>query len=316
MDPKSPAVRQLMIVPQIIPSHSNRGITLLEVLIALGILAIGLSSVVALVPAARSQGVRAVILDRASHLAANTLADAATFGLLRSDTDTLIPGGPRPPVMIIDPAGTALSGPGGVTHPNVLPRITGIYTGGSAAPAAAQRLIFQGRDDVTVAAGATADDPPINQIVDDARGFEGRMTSLLCLSGAGAGPYRASVIVFHNRDPTTLVLSGTVVNSGLLVNSIAPAPPAGRTITDIVKPGVVLWDRSLGRFHQAVAVSRNADSSILYLTLTPGLSLTSGLPLPPGGPLTTGTHAVEILPDSVGLAERMFTAEGVGAFTQ
>jgi prepilin-type N-terminal cleavage/methylation domain-containing protein len=287
--------------------YRRRGVTVIEVLIALGILAIGLSSVVALIPAARSQGARAVILDRASVLAANTLADAATFGLLRSGTDTLIPGGTRPPVMVIDAAGTTLSGIGGVTHPNVLTRVTGIYTGGVAAPAPAQQLIFQGRDDVTITTGTAADDPPVNQVVDGARGFEGRMTSLLCLSGVGTGPYRASVVVFHNRDtsdPATLVLSGTVDNSGLAVNSISPAIPADRTITDIVKPGVVLWAPDLGRFHQAVAVSANGDGSVLYLTLTPG------------GPLTTGPHRVQILPDSVGMAERMFTPEGVGAFTQ
>jgi type II secretory pathway pseudopilin PulG len=288
------------------PSRLRPGITILEVLIALGILAVGLSSVAALVPAARSQGVRAVILDRASLLAANTLADAATFGLLRSGTDTLNISDPRPPIMVIDPAGTTL-GTGGATHPNVLPRVTGIFNGGAANLPAAQRLIFQGRDDVTVTAGQTADDPPLNQVVDGVRGFEGRMTSLLCLSGIGAGPHRATVVVFHNRDtsdPTMLVLSGTVINSGLLVASIMPGLPAGRTITDVVKPGIVLRDPTLGRFHQAVAVSRNGDGSILYLSLTPG------------GPLTNGTHAVEILPDSVGLAERMFIPEGVGAFTQ
>ena len=38
--------------------HGRRGITLLEVLISIGILAIGLSSVVALVPAGRSQASR------------------------------------------------------------------------------------------------------------------------------------------------------------------------------------------------------------------------------------------------------------------
>lgn len=282
----------------------QRGVTVIEVLIALGILAIGLSSVVALIPAARSQGARAVILDRASVLAANTLADAATFGLFRSGTDTLIP---ISPIMVVDSAGISLNGISGPPHPNVLTRVTGIYTGGIAAPAAAQRLIFQARDDVTVEPGATADDPPVNQVVDGARGFEGRMTSLLCLSRIASGSYRASVVVFHNRDtsdPTSLVLSGTVDNSRLVVTSISSALPADRTITDIVKPGVVLWNQAGGRFHQAVAVSASIDGSELFLTLTPG------------GTLTTGTHQVQILPDSVGIAERMFTPEGVGAFTQ
>jgi len=59
----------------------RRGLTLMEVLISIGILAIGLSSVVALVPVGRSQQMRAVLYDRAAVLAANALADAATFGL-------------------------------------------------------------------------------------------------------------------------------------------------------------------------------------------------------------------------------------------
>jgi hypothetical protein len=191
----------------------------------------------------------------------------------------------------------------------VVTRVTGIYngTGVVAAPAAAQRLILQSRDDITVTAAPNDDDPPFNQIVDGVRGFEGRMTSLLCLSGTGSGPYRASVVVFHNRDTSdvnTLVFSGTLVNSSLLVGSISPPMPAGRTITDIVKPGVVLWDQGNKRFHQAVAVSPVGDGSALYLSLSPE------------GTLTTGTHAVQILPDSVGMAERMFTPEDVGVFTQ
>jgi type II secretory pathway pseudopilin PulG len=268
------------------------GITLLEVLIAIGILAIGLSSVVAIIPAARSQAARAVILDRAAALAANTLADAATFGLLRSGTDTLFVSGPAS-VIVIDPEGTTLSGTGTV-YANVQPRATGLFGGGNAAPAAAQRAFLQSRDDVTTSDPATEDDPPNNQMIDGVRGFKGTMSSLLCLSGTGTQPNRASVVVFHRRDTTVLTVAGTMSHSLLSFT-----PPAGRTAGDIIRPGVVIWDRQGRRFHQIVTASPNFSGSAFFLTLHSG-----------NNSLTTD---VEILPDSVGLAERMFSPESAGS---
>ena len=53
---------------------ARRGITLMEVLISIGILAIGLTSVVSLVPAGQTQAARAVILDRAATAAATKAA--------------------------------------------------------------------------------------------------------------------------------------------------------------------------------------------------------------------------------------------------
>lgn len=85
-----------------LPVRRRAGITLLEVLISIGILAVGLSSLVALMPAARSQAERAVVLNHAGVLAANALADAATFGLLRADSLTVAPTASVP--VIVDPA--------------------------------------------------------------------------------------------------------------------------------------------------------------------------------------------------------------------
>jgi len=274
------------------PAGGRSGITLLEVLIAIGILAIGLSSVVAIIPAARSQAARAVILDRAAALAANTLADAGTFGLLRSGTDTLFVSGAAS-VVVIDPEGTTLSGTGTVSYANVQPRATGLFGGGNAAPAAAQRAFLQSRDDVTASDPVTEDDPPNNQMIDGVRGFKGTMSSLLCLSGTGSEPDRASVVVFHRRDTTALKVTGTMSNSLLSFT-----PPAGRTAGDIIRPGVVIWDRQGRRFHQIVTASPNFAGSAFFLTLHSGSSLST---------------EVEILPDSVGLAERMFTPESAGS---
>jgi hypothetical protein len=63
----------------------------MEVLIASGILAVGRTSVVSLVPAGQSQAARAVILDRAAATVANGLQDAVTYGLTRPDSISIDP---------------------------------------------------------------------------------------------------------------------------------------------------------------------------------------------------------------------------------
>jgi type II secretory pathway pseudopilin PulG len=62
------------------------GTTLLEVLIAIGVLAIGLSALVAAIPAANAIAKRAVITDTATLVAENALAHAVTSGLCRVDS--------------------------------------------------------------------------------------------------------------------------------------------------------------------------------------------------------------------------------------
>ena len=278
----------------------RRGITVLEVLISVGILAIGLTSVLAIVPAAKSQSARAVILDRASTLAANVLADAATFGLLRSGSDTLTIAPTPATAVVIDPAGATL-----LSATNASLKQSGIFgTSSAAASAAIHQTFLQSRDDILVTTSTTSpDDAPLNSVIDGARAFEGRMTSLLCLSGSGAGPHRASVVVFHGRDPNYLAITGTLENSRLAVASLTSSIP-DRTAGEVIRPGVVLWSATNQRLHQATSASYDSNSQSFFLTLSTGTLL------------ATGTYTVQFLPDSVGLAERTFTPETVGAFTQ
>ena len=285
--------------------HPPRGITVLEVLISIGILAIGLTSVLAIVPAAKSQSARAVILDRASALAANVLADAATFGLLRSGSDTMTVSHLAGTPVFIDPAGVGsvlASATAAATSGSL--KQTGIYgIGTTAASAAFHQSFLQSRDDLLVTAATTSpDDPPLNSVVDGARAFEGRMTSLLCLSGTGDGPHRASVVVFHARDPAFLAITGTLVDSRLAVASLTPSIP-DRTAGEVIRPGVILWSAANQRLHQATSVSYDSNTNSFFLTLSTGTLL------------ATGGYQVQILPDSVGLAERTFTPETAGAFT-
>jgi hypothetical protein len=65
--------------------HPRAGLSLLEVLVACGILAIGLASVAALLPAASSRFGQATQADRAGVLAANARAELMNRGLVAAD---------------------------------------------------------------------------------------------------------------------------------------------------------------------------------------------------------------------------------------
>jgi Tfp pilus assembly protein PilV len=66
-------------------AHARAGITLLEVLVACGILVIGLSSIAALLPAAGSRLAQATQADRAGIMSAHAYADVVNRGLLGAD---------------------------------------------------------------------------------------------------------------------------------------------------------------------------------------------------------------------------------------
>jgi type II secretory pathway pseudopilin PulG len=279
---------------------SRRGITLLEVLISIGILAIGLSSVVALVPAGRSQASRAVMLDRAAVLAANVLADAATFGLLRPDSLTVPPVSGTAAVIDADLTTSTLPNTAASTLRN-----RGVFSTGTVAPVAAPippailRLFTQSRDDVTVDSEMSADDPPLAMFADGIGSFVGRMTALVCLSSGPTAdtPSTVSVVVFHGRDPSLPFVTATVANNVAQVTGNLD----GRNPQDIVKPGVVLWDGS--RFHQLINASFTTGTAgpVAFLMLSTG---------------TTLNGTVHFLPDSVGLAERPYLPETASLYTQ
>jgi prepilin-type N-terminal cleavage/methylation domain-containing protein len=287
------------------PSSSTprRGITLLEVLIAIGILAIGLSSVVAILPAAKSQATRAVILDRAAGLAANLLADAATFGFLREGALSLNVGtnqiGFIDPAVPIDAYAPPVVAIATATQPVL--RSAGIFstTTTASVPVDYQRLLTEGRDDVLLGDPPTPDDLPTHFFVDGARAYQGRMTALLAFvppdpSATPPRSGRLSAVVFHNRDTADPTLSGQLNGVVLTLNAI----PSGRTFRDLVKPGTVIFDGS--RFHQLKSAAIHESGGVTSAFVT--LSNSS-----PGGP-------IQLFPDSVGLAERPYTPEVNGAF--
>jgi type II secretory pathway pseudopilin PulG len=294
----------------------RRGITLLEVLISIGILAIGLSSVVAIIPAARSQAARAVVLDRASMLAANALADAATFGLLRPDShDTMAPNFP----VMIDPA-TAGLGSYIKSGTNTVISGLGIFSRPSFATKAAvayHRLFAESRDDVVMTAPPGPDDLPLNQFETDATGanavvrsFEGNFSCMyfLQIGPPPASLGRVSVVVFHRRDTSSLAaltVNGSIANG---VVTVAAGQLSGRRLAEIARPGVVVYvnDDGVDGFYQAAAATVDAAGTTAFLTLSS----------PYGSQFTLKATELTFLPDSVGLAERTFVPEGTGPYTQ
>jgi hypothetical protein len=311
----------------------------MEVLISIGILAIGLTSVVSLVPAGQSQAARAVVLDRAATAAANGLADAVTFGFTRADsvilsgTSVATPGS----VSILDPEILRIEAEKGLakwpnaSFPNAAGaaiKQTGVYSPNGLAPAApwqTARLFGQGRDDIVATAGSGADDPPVNVQTSGVRAFQGRMTSLFSLALADnvsnsraptAGDVaKLTVVVFHNRAPADesgltvpAVFDEVTQSLSMKVTDI----PSGRTFNEIIRPGVVIYDptktpagEQYQRWSQVLmaSVDESANSGIIRAFVT------FASPRPNSG-------TVRVLLDSVGMAEQMIVVEGSSGYTR
>jgi len=298
----------------------RRGITLMEVLISIGIIAIGLTSVMSLIPAGKSEAGKALVYDRASTMAMNGLADAVTFGLTRPDS--IIATSSTVATIVFDADASLITVSATVATVATLGAIKS--SGVLSAPApldntpavpAIQKLFLQGRDDIIYNRPATDDDLPTNSFINGIRGFEGRMTTLIAITEADTGtpPLAAgdlatlSVIVFHNRDTATPIVSGTTSSAGLITVTAASLP-AGRTLKSVLRPGAVLYYvdtvRNRLRFAQLSMAAVDTNTGDAYVTF-------SGRPIP-----SASTTPIYILVDSVGLAEQTVSLEGPSPFGQ
>lgn len=289
--------------------RSRRGITLMEVLIAIGIFAIGLTSVASLLPAGGSQARKAIISDRSANLAENALADAVTIGLTRPASHTVaITGTTR---VVIDPAGPLVLT--GVLYSELRP--TGVLgSGAGSASSAVASLFGQGRDDIVYGRPATEDALPTNAFVDGARGFDGRTSCLWAIESfdgvnlAAGRLARLSAVVFHDRDrdPSARTLNATLSATG----EISLTPPSGRTIREILKAGTVIVVPPANLSPPAEAAKQSVFFGLR--SASPTASGTSAFGVferqPPAGACT-------VLLDSVGLAQAIVALEGTGPFS-
>ena len=293
----------------------RNGITLMEVLIAIGILAVGLSSVAALLPAAGSQAKKAVIADRAASMAENALADAITIGLTRPAA--VSGGGSR---IVFDPAGDP--GITGLAFRNTTDR--GIFGGGTAlvSGTAVQKLFGQNRDDLVYNEPVSDDALPTNAFLEGTRGFLGRTSCMWMLesldgnSVAAGNTARLSAVLFHQRDQSTAADTvfdgqGTAEIDGSGLITWAGSLPDGKTIKQLFKPGTVVVRHS---------PLNNSAPAAYVLRAAPGS--------PNGGvyaiadderlrkfPVGVASDSVSILVGSVGLAQKIVTLEGNSEYT-
>ena len=250
----------------------RRGISLLEVLISMGILTVGLLSVLALVPAGKSQAVKAVIYDRSSVMASNVAADLISRGLLRptswgSTVSTPIAvfdplynvtsGGVWPPAgsSISLKADAATTGASTTVYPGA-----GLY-GQSTEIKSASDVLFRSEDDpVYTLDGVGPDDPPLPRwsagsaaTPGGRRSFEGLYSFLATLQTSAIGapdwspsaPATLTIVTFQRRDPASAPIvftpdGQTATDGGWTYNP--SALPSGQKIKDLVRPGtMVLW---------------------------------------------------------------------------
>jgi type II secretory pathway pseudopilin PulG len=307
-------------------ASSRRGITLMEVLISIGILAIGLSSVVALVPAGRSEAAKAVVLDRGAALAMNALNDAVTFGLTRPGSFVSAPAARL--VTFDDLEITTGSNVWSGTVPNASSpgqmRQDGVLSSSTATPASSLLYpIIQGRDDLGYTAPANDEAPPTNLFTTGTgtRQFQGRTTALLSIAASGTSPTAAltpgslakvTAVVFHNRVAASVadaIVTGTYNDPSQPAGTIvipATAVPADRTLKEILRPGTVVYSAAAqpdSRWFQVAMASVDESTGLAYVTFVGDAQPSAGA-------------AVQIALDSVGLAERIVTLEGSGPYGQ
>ena len=191
----------------------RRGITILEVLISIGILSVGLASVLALLPAGGSQARKAMVEDRRTSLGENALADCHARGFLNPVNWS---GASAPPVMI-DPLGKAAGVqvvPAGMT----LVDVNGLTT------SALTDYAFRGADDLVYTIPDNEDLPPVPGIQGNARRLtEGNfswLATIVPLSAGSSAFHRLTVVEFYRRSFDTAPNSSSVQLTGSFSGSL------------------------------------------------------------------------------------------------
>jgi type II secretory pathway pseudopilin PulG len=169
-------------------TYSTRaGITLMEVLISIGILAVGLTAVITIIPAAGSQAQKALTESNKANVGLAAIDDAITRGILSP---------PGAPPFVVDPvgnapfAGLALESLGGLN------------------PGIAADEVFRSQDDVVFTlenSGQEEPPQPLFYTGNAKRLSEGVYSWLATLVPQGGENYLLSVVSFHRREATAPV---------------------------------------------------------------------------------------------------------------
>lgn len=282
----------------------------MEVLISIGILAVGLSAVVALIPAGGSEAQRALREDRKANVGLAALEDAVTRGIL---SPTLWAPAQTPPYKVLfDPiGGAAFAGLNLVTLDNV------------GANVLTADEVFRSQDDPSYTLDNSGEDgPPEPLYYSDnlKRLSDGNYSWLATLVPAGNGQnYRLSVVTFHNRGsrsdyqltdiPTTTSAKFAWTGS---VGSFRETFPRGSIVLlhdDKSTPLDFTDDTWEWRRIIFATLAANAGTAELLLARP----VTAQVDLVGSPPRITTLYAFE---GAVGVVERTARLEGVSPWTQ
>jgi Tfp pilus assembly protein PilV len=303
----------------------RRGISLMEVLISMGILTIGLVSVISLIPAGRSQATKASAIDRSASLAQNAAADFINRGFMRPSGWNATPSSN---IAVFDPL---CDSAGDVFWTKTLgqsvihPRIDAVTTCSSttsitSANSATADVVMRGEDDIRYSTDNVADDsPPLARWSYSATTgrhvFDGSYSYLATLSGANTswkpGEYKTlTIVTFNKRDtslePVLLTLSDTT--SGIW-DVVVTNIPTGQSLKDVIKPGamVLAYTSSPTSAYswQRVLMAADATSSVAPSSWRVGLTCEGS-----GVSTTSTNNKVYVFPGAIGSLQMPVKLEG------
>jgi hypothetical protein len=285
--------------------NAKPGITLLEVIISLGILSVGLASVVAIIPAGGSQAKKAVIEDRRGAMAAAAMADLVTRGML--DTSKWVMPIPAAP-FLIDPLGG-----GSFT----VPGLSAVALRGIPSTVIADE-VFRSPDDLvyTVPDDETAAATPKFFPGPSKRMTEGLFSWLATLvPTAPASPfYRLSVVEFYRRPsqptlPSAFPLTATKTTADQYLQFPITPPMAVDDFRSLFPVGSVVLCRDAAtavcEWRRVIMASPDVSGSAVSAA---ELTVDRAVPAQ-----TATIYAVE---GAVGLAERTVRLEEMSPWSQ
>ena len=260
----------------------------MEVLISIGILAVGLTAVITIIPAAGSQAQKALTETNKANVGLAALNDAITRGILTP---------PGAPPFVVDPIG------------NVAFAGLSLQTIGSLSQKIPADEVFRSQDDVTYTLESSGQDDPAQSMFyqpgDAKRMSEGVYSWLATLVPQGGENHLLSVVSFHRRDATAAVSQQVTAVSGNESNgSFRETFPRGSVVLLHDTSGPTWeWRRII---FPAFNENNDSDASdnVGQLMFDADVSVSSG---------TTTVYAFS---GAVGVAERLVRLEGTSPWSQ
>ena len=218
-------------------TYSTRaGITLMEVLISIGILAVGLTAVITIIPAAGSQAQKALTESNKANVGLAAIDDAITRGILSP---------PGAPPFVVDPAGNPpFAG-------LALESLSGLN------PGTAADEVFRSQDDVVYTlenSGQEEPPQPLFYTGNAKRLSEGVYSWLATLVPQSGENYLLSVVSFHRREATAPVayLVGEDANGNGSLDMGEDLDQDGLLDLDLTGTNTVMfsWTGSSGLFRE------------------------------------------------------------------